>query len=524
VFSLATSAIQNRLIAERMNGQDKIWLVAEPLGLLRNVPEDNMTGVIEAVAENWKQSGTAKQVSVSALESGGNRTRLVLFTAKTLQGIYIGNLVNEQIFAFPLSLKIVLLILFFISVFLVLFLITNIRQDPMVIVQNRLKNLQINLIKEYYDQKTDVELGRWGLDIMQRREEIREELKSGLKTKAGKKRDKEIDTYIDKSWNDLLAVIGGRLERTVNEEEIHLSLNRLTNMLSSLIEDGTFTQNSGAPQSSISKKTGPGMDNGDTATGTDTVADAEEIASVKEVGFSGEETEEYPATEPLDNNVPDESDEIEKLAPLGNEALPEASAEIDGGTAESVEELEELEEIGDLETVEEIETVEELDDAEEPSPILSNAVDRIAREVEWSETVDETEEPLALELEVSSPFSTLSSTPKQNFIEKNVFDNDTFPLEDADSSRVTPLLYQPFTQISVPIINGDEIRGLARKASLINMADNSSVDPTDVIREQGGIAYIRETALHPTADEEKYLDPRMKGLVDSVLKHAEKEF
>ncbi|MDR0638369.1 MAG: hypothetical protein LBG27_05645 [Spirochaetaceae bacterium] len=533
VFSLSTSAIQNRLIAERTGGQGKMWLVTEPLGLLRNVPEDNMTGVLEAVAENWKQSGVAKQVSVSALESGGNRTRLVLLTAKTLQGIFIGNLVNENIFVFPLGLKMLLLVLFFISVFLVLFLITNIRQDPVVIVQNRLKNLQINLIKEYYDQKTDIELGHWGMDLMQRREEIRNELKSGLKTKIGKKLDKEIDTYIDKSWNDLLAVIGGRLERTVNEEEIHFSLNRLTNMLSSLVEDGTFTQNGKVPPSS--SEADRETDNTGTATGADAkeIADAngEDITSVEEIPASVEGSEEFLAAENMDNTVPDKVEETMPLAvdveplPAAEEHVedkdaPEVSAGTDGETADLVEEIREIEE---LEGIEEIETLEELDDAEVPSPILSSRADSIARDIEWSETADEAEEPLALELEVSSPFSTPSSTPKQIFTEKNVFDDDTVSLEYAGSSGVAPLLYKPFTQTSNPAAS-NESRGLARKASLINITDKTPVDYVDLIREQDGIAYIRETALHPTADEEKFLDPRMKGLVDSVLKHAEKEF
>jgi hypothetical protein len=498
VFSLSLSAIQTRLIAERTGGPGKIWLVAEPRGFLRNVPEDNMTGALEAVAENWKQSGIARQVSVAALESGGSRTRLVLLTAQTLQGIYVGNLVNETVFVFPLSLKIVLLVLFFISVFLVVFLITHIRHDPMAVVQNRLKNLQINLIKEYYDQKTDVELGRWGMDLMQWREEIWDELKSGLKTKAGEKWEQEIDAYIEKSWNDLLAVIGGRLERTVNEE-------------------GT--------------------------------ADADE-----ETGASGEETAVSPVDENPDRPVSDTSDEeapgrvpygsygMEEPAPLEDEVLPETSAKTDGETAESAEELEEigeleeieeletieetgeLEEIGELETIEETGELEERDDAETPSPIAPSRVDSIAWEIEWSEESNETEEPLALEIEVSTPFSTLPHTQKHVFTEKQVFDDDATPLKDADSSGVPPLLYQPFTQTSLPVAADNGNRGLARKASLINMADKPPADAPEVIREQGGIAYIREAVLHPTADEEKYLDPRMKGLVDSVLKHAEKEF
>jgi hypothetical protein len=538
VFSLSLSAIQNRLMAEGV-GQDDLWLIAEPLGLLRNLPEDNMTEVLNAVAESWRQSGIAKQVSVSALESGSNRTRLVLLTAKTLQGIYTGNLVNETYFVFPLSLKILLLALFFVSMFLVLFLLTNIRQDPMTIVQNRLKNLQIGLIQEYYDQKSDIELSRWGMDLMRRREEIRNELRQGLKIKTGKKTDKEIDTYIDKSWNDLLAVIGGRLERTVNEEEIHLSLNRLTNMLTSLVEDGTFTQNGKTPPSS--KETGDQKPEGDDAGtvtdgeaveeieeiggveeieaveeigGVEEVESVEEIGGVEEIAPFVEKAEkssvvEKPAS-PVFAEI-DDVDEIEELVPVEEDieklSVPQQFNRADGETAEDVETLE-------------VEELEELEAADAPVPVSSGQFDRIAREVEWSETVEESEEPLAIELEVSSPFSKPSNKTEHVFIEKNVFDSESVPLEETGISGVAPLFYQPFTRASIQIATGNEHRGLARKASAIITARDTPVDPMDVIREQDGIAYIQKAALHPTADEEKYLDPRIKGLVDSVLKQA----
>jgi hypothetical protein len=578
IFSLSISAIQNRLLADRSGGQGKLWLITEPPGLLRGVPEDGMTGILETVADNWKQSGIARKVSVSAVESGGSRTRLVLFSAKTLQGIYIGHLVNENLFVFPLSLKILLLVLFFISMFLVLFLIVNIRQDPMTIVQNRLKNLQVGLIKEYYEQKTDIELARWGMDLMQRREEIRVELRHGLKAKIGKKLDRDINAYIDKSWNDLLAVIGGRLERTVNEEEIHLSLSRLTDTLSVLVERGALARTGEASHPSVNeaerKKAGR-------ETSPDTAETTEEIEATEEMVPFVEEPEEFPVTEELPKPAFEESEEMvpfvadiealheetpgpernenERMAPF-TEAVKKAHAQESpepdedesegmvpfvsgvGGTAkqpaESVQdEIEYLdaaesdemaEPLEDIEAFEDAETAEELSAAEETKPApgtYTNRFDGIAQLVEWSETADEAEEPLALEIEVSSPFSSPAGSEKGDFIEKNVFDDDNddaIPLEDIDAPSITPLLYAPFSRTLPQIIASHEGRGLAQKASLINSALKTSGDTDElIIREQGGIAYIQKAALHPTPDEEEDLDPRMKGLVNSVLKQTD---
>jgi hypothetical protein len=549
VFSLSVSAIQNRLIADRGVIPGKLWLVSEPLGLLRGVPEDGADGILDTVAENWNQSGIVKKVSVSTLESGGNRTRLVLFSARTLQGIYVGSLVNENLFVFPPNLKILLLALVFVSLFLVLFLVVNVRQDPMTVVQSRLKKLQIGLIQEYYEQKTDVELGRWGMELMRRREEIRMELRHGLKASIGKKQDEDINAYIDKSWNDLLAVIGGRLERTVNEEEIHLSLNRLTSTLSSFMEGNAIAQTGkagGGPEPDEAELPG-------------------EIEPAEEMMPFIEETEEFPATEKRLQPTVDESEEMvpfsgdigemheepfetdrtegEKTVPFaGDGESSNGSSETDHDEVEGMvpflsgfktgrrEKPEEpgVAETGTHENLDEldgIEEVEELPGADEPEPpsldMVRDTLDEIARVVEWTKTADETEEPLALEIEVSSPFSAPHGSEKVEFVEKNVFDDDdgVIPLEDADIPGVTPLLYTPFSRTAPQMTATREKRGLVRKAAVINETLKTSADMEEqLIREQNGIAYIQEAALRPTADEEEDLDPRMKGLVDSVLK------
>ncbi|MDR1232586.1 MAG: hypothetical protein LBK61_14440 [Spirochaetaceae bacterium] len=562
VFSLSVSAIQNRLIADRGTIPGKLWVISEPLGLLRGIPEDGMDGLLEAVAENWSQSGIVKKVSVSALESGGNRMRLVLFSAKTLQGIYLGNLVNENIFEFPLNLKILLLALFFVSMFLVLFLIVNTRQDPMAIVQSRLKKLQVGLIREYYEQKTDIELGRWGMELMRRREEIRMELRYGLKARMSKKLDEDIDAYIDKSWNDLLAAIGGRLERTVNEEEIHLSLNRLNSTLSSFMEEGALPVQIG--------KTGGGLGHDNKAGLPGEIEPAEEMMPFNE------DMEEFPSAEKLSQPILDEGgemvpftgdigelheesfdtdeDESEKISPVawvdedylnelsdldrdeGEGMMPflsgiktsrrtrnEEPGAAATGTRENPDEIEEIDGIEYAEEVEELLGVDE--EPETPSPnIPRNTLDEIARVVEWSQPIDEAEEPLALEIEVSSPFSVPYGNKKDEFVEKNVFDDyddDAIPLEDVNIPGVTPLFHEPFSRAPTQMTAIQENRGLVRKAAVINETLKISADADEqLIREQNGIAYIQEAALRPTADEEEDLDPRMKGLVDSVLKQT----
>jgi hypothetical protein len=57
-------------------------------------------------------------------------------------------------------------------------------------------------------------------------------------------------------------------------------------------------------------------------------------------------------------------------------------------------------------------------------------------------------------------------------------------------------------------------RGLSKRAAA---KDSATPIDNELIRETDGVAYIQESALHPSLDDEDGLDPRMKGLVESVL-------
>jgi hypothetical protein len=131
--------------------------------------------------------------------------------------------------SFPLAMKIILMISFLITVYLIIFLLFNLRQDDITIIQSRLKKLQVNLLEEYYEHAEDLNWNRWKRELEHRRGDIHAELKRGLNTRAGAGGFAEIDLFIDRSWDDLVAITGRHVERRagIDEDTLRALLSRL---------------------------------------------------------------------------------------------------------------------------------------------------------------------------------------------------------------------------------------------------------------------------------------------------------
>jgi hypothetical protein len=204
LFSISARALAEELIrGESIKAGDDISIISSPQGFLIGKPASSGNSLYSLVSSLWND-GILTLTNIKSAEP------MVLLSVKTSQGLYVGRLVSETVFSFPESMKVILLVSFFLTVYLTVFLIFNLRQDPFVIVQNRFKQLQISLIEHYYEKKGAIDWSRWSRELEQRREEIRNELKKGIKDDEKTKND--IDVLIDKSWDELLAVIAGQRE------------------------------------------------------------------------------------------------------------------------------------------------------------------------------------------------------------------------------------------------------------------------------------------------------------------------
>jgi hypothetical protein len=201
LFSLSVDAVTARLVNEgRIKPGEDITVISNPAGLLFG--------------------------SVPGLDHS-----IIRISTRTSQGFLVGRLVGEEVFLLPISMKIILLLAFFLTSYLIIFLLFNLRQDPLVVVQSRLKQLQISLIEQFYERKSEADWERWIKELENRREEVRGLLKQGVKTDSGKSAD--MDILINKSWDELLLMLGSRRnlstpgETDIDEEKIASVLQKL---------------------------------------------------------------------------------------------------------------------------------------------------------------------------------------------------------------------------------------------------------------------------------------------------------
>ena len=202
LFTVSIRAIAEKLITEgRIKVSEYISVIGNPSGILLGSPETTNRHIHGRVSEVWSE-GIQGRVTLDAADSD---VSLSLISFRTSEGIFFGRLVNDSFFSMSDYMKIVLHLSIFLTFYLTVFLLINLKPNPESLVKSRIKNLREVLFEQLYVNKSTQERVRWILELEQRRDEIRSELKRNIKLRRSL--EKNIDSIINKSWDELLAVI-----------------------------------------------------------------------------------------------------------------------------------------------------------------------------------------------------------------------------------------------------------------------------------------------------------------------------
>jgi len=336
IFSLSTRAVVDRLIMEgRIKVGEDVSIVSNPPGLVSGLPNFGREASLAVISKVW-QDGIFRFVNLDSSESS---TALALVSAKTSQGLIIGRVVSESLFAFPQSMKIILFITLFLTVFLTVFLFFNIQPDTITVIQNRLKGLQLSLIRDYYERKGEIDWNRWYYELEQRREDVRSEIKRGITNKPAALLE-DIDSLIDKSWDEILAAIGGRRETrlAIDEDKLQNILNRM------LVAAGNMP---GMPMAGTKPPVMPGVPVTPAAPAAPVAqgvtVDEQPVPALTEFKTSAQDADDADDVEELEELT----DEDEFFAEGFTDIAP--TADVESIIAYPDEEAEELEEFDDIE-------------------------------------------------------------------------------------------------------------------------------------------------------------------------------
>lgn len=282
-------------------------------------------------------------------ENKKNNYWILVSSTKTAFG-YVGGIYPDEIFVMSDGVKILLLGCIFITLFLIVFLIVNLKQDDMVVIRERIRRLQLGIITEFLKQKEAVDWKIVSGKIAERRQDVSSEIMKSL-GRRGKKHSAEINDLINRSWDELLAAMN--VESKKNSDNLENSnIGEIKKLLEELLSSGSIKVQSVQPQVTVNQS----QSDVKPSPSVHALDDVEELentssADVEEI----EEIEEVEEAESVDVEEIEEAQEVEEAESVDAEELEEA---------DEVEEIEEAEEIGETGEVEELEELEEISELE----------------------------------------------------------------------------------------------------------------------------------------------------------------
>ena len=369
VFYVAFSGFLERLIQDgRIALGDDVVAVGSQ-GVLAGAPAWGGDELVSRVASIWASGPNAEPVVVGSSEASGS---FLLFTARGEAGL-VGRLVPSSWFVMPESFRWLLLTAFFITVYLALFLVLNLRQDRFAALASRIKRFQIELLEEYLERKGDMDVERWKGELEARRGETRERIRKSAGSLA-RKRSSDVDALIDKSWDEIIAVMTSRGERPGG-----VDMARFEALLKEALSKGSFVIGAATPDAPRLGAAAPSH----VAAARDEPASIEDVEELAEL----EDAEEVQAAEEAEDiEELDEADGVEELESIeGAEEIAEAAEPEAAMPVEDVEELTELEEaeeaaeeaaeVAEPASAEDAEELPELEEAEEKDSAVTETLE-----------------------------------------------------------------------------------------------------------------------------------------------------
>ncbi|MDD7449628.1 MAG: hypothetical protein PUK76_01140 [Treponema sp.] len=332
------------------------------------------------VLASWQTTGDGPE-RLASYENGF----WVLFSSRKSSFAVISGVYRDEIFAMPYSVRILLLVCAFISLFLVVCLLVSLKHDDLVVIRSRIRRFQFAVVNEYLNDKMEIDWKATAKSIYDRKGEISDSIRRSLGKRRLKKYSREIDELLEKSWNEIFNVLNVRsgAEIAASATEKLKDTAELRQMLEEILSNTSIKVHS--IQAPLAH------------------AEVAELAEPAELADEVEEAEEAELAEPVE--VADEVEEAEvaelaEPAELADEVEEAEAAEL----AEPAEVADEVEEAEDAELAEPAELADEVEEAEaaelaEPAELADEVEEAEDAELaESAELADEVEEAEVAEL------------------------------------------------------------------------------------------------------------------------------
>ena len=369
-------------LANGQTGQDSLcgYVFGIPsLGL--SAQEEIENGVLDA----WKNDSASVQRLFSI--DAEDKNFLVALSERSKSGVFACGIFNDDIFSLSKAARFLILACVFVSLFLICFLILNLRRDDETVIRERIKTLQLGVVDEYLSKKEALD---WEA-ISGRREAVTKEIISSLGGRA-KKRQAQVEELINRSWDELFAAMNLRPAAGADSKGGLENAQEIKAMLQEILSSDAIKVQSVAAAAPAPVKAAP------KPAAVEEVADAEPVEELEELEDVAplESVDGHENDAPVVLESPLEAQPVEDL-----EEIPEAEEVAD---AEPVEGLEELEDVAPIESV---------DGHENDAPVVLES----PLEAQPVEDLEEIPEAEAVEAADAEPVEDLEEIPDAEPVE-----------------------------------------------------------------------------------------------------------
>ena len=300
-------------------------------GLVINFPASAVALIAPTLSEVWQQIQSQDAVYREAVvfdTIDDQRENYSLLSITTEEFGSLSLVIPYSVFQLQPIMKVVIIAAVSLTVFLIIFLLFNLRQDPLPILSQRLKRLQLSILQEFIEGNESIDWKRWRDELKSGKGELKSRIKRGV-GRIPEQKEAKFDEMIDKSWDEIISVIEARIGGPQREA---VDISHLEQLLQSAVDRFQITAQLPVQVKAPVRRAGIVVEE----IGIDEVVEpgqvipseeAEEAEAVEEV----EEIEEAEAVEPAfvegeeqeTLEVLEEVKEIVPLPPLPQEELTE---------------------------------------------------------------------------------------------------------------------------------------------------------------------------------------------------------
>ena len=314
--------------------------------------ENDIRGAADAeLLKIWKNG----QVDTDGIQTDGiqfvfdDRTvNYTVFTNRSTSAPFFSILFSSDSVLLPGYVKILILVSAFISVCLFFLILFNFKKDDDVIIRDRIKRVQFELLSEYFDK--NLERAEIAGIIEAKKSDVSVRIKKSL-GRRGKRHSAELDTILEKSWSEIIDMLSAE-----KKQQPSFDMSEIRRMLEELLSATPVTVRNQSVQTVPAKVAEP-----------EPVEDLEDVDAVE----PAEDLEEAGGVEPVEDL--EEADGVEPAEDLEDVDAVETVEDLE--EADGVEPVEDLEDadggepVDDLEEADVVEPVDDLEDADSVEPV-----------------------------------------------------------------------------------------------------------------------------------------------------------